>query len=173
MRPAPFSTLSAVIVIVVLLSVACGSGADDTASDQDRAATTSGTPTETTEATDLSTEPTDAEAADTAVAEAEVLFPDVVGVEAIHDGDGQWTFNVTLSSPYDSPERYADAWRVMGPGGTVYGERILLHDHAGEQPFTRSQSGIAIPDDVSTVTVEGRDQVSGWGGRTMDVTLER
>lgn len=104
---------------------------------------------------------------------AEELYPDVVGVEAVHDGDGSWTFNVTLSSPYDSPERYADAWRVVGPDGTVYGERLLLHDHAAEQPFTRSQSGVEIPDDVTTVTVEGRDQVSGWGGATMDVTLER
>ncbi len=101
------------------------------------------------------------------------LYPDVVGVEAVHDGDGSWTFDVTLSSPYDSPERYADAWRVVGPDGTVFGERILLHDHAAEQPFTRSQSGIEIPDEVTTVTVEGRDQVSGWGGATMDVTLER
>ncbi|MDH3293484.1 MAG: hypothetical protein OER95_04080 [Acidimicrobiia bacterium] len=101
------------------------------------------------------------------------LFPDVVGVEASQDGDGSWTFNVTLSSPYDSPQRYADAWRVMGPDGTVYGERILTHDHANEQPFTRSQSGIEIPDDIVEVTVQGRDQVSGWGGRTMTVTLAR
>lgn len=106
-------------------------------------------------------------------ADAEELYPDVVGVEAAHDGDGSWTFHVTLSSPYDSPERYADAWRVVGPDGEVYGERILLHDHATEQPFTRSQSGIEIPSDVTAVTVEGRDQVSGWGGATMDVTLER
>lgn len=104
---------------------------------------------------------------------SEKLFPDVVGVEAVHDGDGSWTFHVTLSSPYDSPERYADAWRVVGPDGAVFGERILLHDHAAEQPFTRSQSGIEIPADVTTVTVEGRDQVSGWGGATMEVALER
>ena len=104
---------------------------------------------------------------------SEELYPDVVGVEAVHDGDGSWTFRVTLSSPYDSPERYADAWRVVGPDGTVLGERILTHDHAAEQPFTRSQSGITIPADVTFVTVEGRDQVSGWGGATMDVTVQR
>lgn len=105
--------------------------------------------------------------------DTEELYPDVVGVDAVHDGAGLWTFHVTQSSPYDSPERYADAWRVVGPDGAVYGERILLHDHAAEQPFTRSQSGIEIPAAVTTVTVEGRDQVSGWGGATMDVTLER
>ncbi len=101
------------------------------------------------------------------------LFPDVVDVRAEQSGDGSWTFFVTLSSPYDTPERYADAWRVIGPDGEVYGIRELAHDHASEQPFTRSQSGIVIPADVTTVTVEGRDQVSGWGGATVEVTLER
>ena len=101
-----------------------------------------------------------------------VLHPDVVSVAATRDDDGTWTFDVTLSSPYDSAERYADAWRVVGPDGTVYGERILTHDHANEQPFTRSQSGIVIPDGVSEVTVEGRDQISGWGGDTMSYSLE-
>ena len=113
------------------------------------------------------------EAEPSADSTATELFPDVVGVQAGQADDGSWTFNVTLSSPYDSPERYADAWRVVGPDGTVYGERLLLHDHAGEQPFTRSQSGIVIPDDVSEVVVEGRDQVSGWGGQTMTYSLER
>jgi hypothetical protein len=99
------------------------------------------------------------------------LYPDVVGVSASRDADGSWTFAVTLSSPYDSPERYADAWRVVGPDGEVFGILELAHDHAAEQPFTRSQSGIVIPEGVTTVTVEGRDQASGWGGATMDHVL--
>ena len=163
-------TLSASLLVAVALMAACGD--DDVSPDE---TVTEDDATTTTAATTVSAEPADgAEAtADEAEQTADVLHPDVVGVEAVHDGDGSWTFNVTLSSPYDSPERYADAWRVVGPDGTVYGERVLLHDHAGEQPFTRSQSGIEIPSDVTTVTVEGRDQVSGWGGATMDVELER
>ncbi len=101
------------------------------------------------------------------------LFPDVIDAVATHDGDGSWTFAATLSSPYDSPQRYADAWRVVGADGEVYGTRELTHDHASEQPFTRSHSGIQIPEDVTTVTVEGRDQVSGWGGATIEVELVR
>ena len=104
---------------------------------------------------------------------AEELFPDVVGASASLAADGSWTFQATLSSPYDTPERYADAWRVVGPDDEVYGIRELAHDHANEQPFTRSQSGIVIPDGVDVVTVEGRDQVSGWGGATVEVELER
>lgn len=99
------------------------------------------------------------------------VFPDVVAAVATQSDDGSWRFDVTLSSPYDSPERYADAWRVVGPDGTTYGERILGHDHANEQPFTRSQSGIEIPAEVEAVTIQGRDQVNGWGGQTFDLTL--
>lgn len=101
----------------------------------------------------------------------EQLFPDVVGVAADETAEGVWTFRVTLSSPYDTPERYADAWRVVGPDGVVYGERILGHDHANEQPFTRSESGIEIPAEVAFVTVEARDQANGWGGTTLDYQL--
>ncbi|MFW2380292.1 MAG: hypothetical protein ACN4GZ_00940 [Acidimicrobiales bacterium] len=105
--------------------------------------------------------------------DAEQQFPDVVGADATQDESGSWTFAVTLSSPYDTPDRYADSWRVRGSDGTVYGERFLTHDHANEQPFTRSQSGIEIPDTVDEVIIEGRDQVNGWGGTTLTFTLDR
>lgn len=118
--------------------------------------------------TTTSAEEVTADASGTATGE---LFPDVIAASAQQDSDGTWTFEATLSSPYDSADRYADAWRVVGPDGTVYGIRELLHDHASEQPFTRSQSGIEIPDGVTVVTVEGRDQVSGWGGETVEVAL--
>ena len=35
--------------------------------------------------------------------------------------------------------------------------RELGHDHGSEQPFTRSQSGLAIPDGIDAVTVVGHD----------------
>ena len=102
----------------------------------------------------------------------EESYPDVIDATATDDG-GTWTISATLSSPYDSPERYADAWRVVGPDGTVFAERLLTHDHADEQPFTRSRWGIEIPDAVDVVTIEGRDQVSGWGGDTVELRLDR
>jgi hypothetical protein len=94
------------------------------------------------------------------------LFPDVVAVEVQLQADGTYSVTATLSSPYDTSARYADAWRVLAPEGTVLGIRELAHDHAGEQPFTRSLGGVAIPDGTSEVEVEGRDQISGWGGGT-------
>lgn len=104
-------------------------------------------------------------------AAAEQRYPDVVGAEAELADDGSWTISATLSSPYDTPERYADAWRVLGPDGAEYGIRVLTHDHANEQPFTRSQRGIEIPADVDVVTVEGRDLANGWGGGTFELRL--
>jgi N-acetylmuramoyl-L-alanine amidase len=98
------------------------------------------------------------------------LYPDVL--EATVAGDRtSLNFSVTMSSPYDSAERYADAWRVIGDDGEVYGVRELLHDHANEQPFTRALDDVEIPDTVQSVTIQGRDQVYGWGGDTVELNL--
>ena len=52
--------------------------------------------------------------------------------------------------------------------------RLLLHPHVGEQPFTRSQSGIVIPPGIIKVTVRAHDLVDGYGGRQIlvDLTVE-
>ncbi len=78
---------------------------------------------------------------------------------------------MTVSSPYDTAQRYADAFRVRAEDGTVYGVRELTHEHASEQPFTRSLSGVQVPAGVTNVVVEGRDQANGWGGGTQAVEL--
>jgi len=98
-------------------------------------------------------------------------YPDVVSVDVDVEGDGTYRFEATISSPYDSPERYADAWRILAPDGTQLSIRELLHDHANEQPFTRSLSGVELPAGIETVTVEGRDLEYGWGGATVDVDV--
>lgn len=95
---------------------------------------------------------------------------DIVAAEARPQG-GAWTFDVTVRHADEGWEHYADAWRVVGPDGTVYGTRELLHPHVDEQPFTRSLPGVTIPEDVTAVTVEARDSVHGWGGETREVTL--
>jgi hypothetical protein len=110
-----------------------------------------------------------AAATEDAVGEAaEQRYPDIVEVE-VERGDGSATLRVTVSSPYDSPERYADGWRVLDQDGKVLGEHTLLHDHAGEQPFTRTQSDLVVPEGTDRLTVEGRDSVHGYGGGTVSV----
>jgi len=98
-------------------------------------------------------------------------FPDVLSVKVRAQGENRFDFDVTISSPYDSADRYADAFRVVGAGGEAYGERILLHDHANEQPFTRDLYGVSIPAGVRAVLVQARDKQSGYGGKTMQVAL--
>lgn len=99
-------------------------------------------------------------------------YPDVLEAEIEASGD-TYSVDVTISSPYDSPERYADGWRVLAPDGTVLGEHELMHDHASEQPFTRTQSGLEIPDGVDEVTFEGKDLENGYGGETVTIPVER
>ena len=97
-------------------------------------------------------------------------FPEVLGVEAEPIDNNSWRFNVKLSSTYDSPQRYADAWRVLDDQDNELGIRTLGHDHANEQPFTRSGT-IQIPESTSTVFVEGRDQANGWSGQRFEFKL--
>ena len=97
-------------------------------------------------------------------------FPDVVGVDIRQQGDNL-SFSVTLSSVYDTPERYADAFRVLDEQGNQLGIRVLLHDHASEQPFTRSLLNVSVPETVKFVTLQGRDLINGWGGKTLTVAL--
>ncbi|MEK6662492.1 MAG: hypothetical protein AABY73_01375 [Pseudomonadota bacterium] len=104
-------------------------------------------------------------------AESAQQYPNVVAVKVTPSGSDTFNFDATISSPYDSAQRYADAFRVMGKDGHVYGERKLLHDHADEQPFTRDLYFVKIPHGVRMVVVQARDQKYGYGGKTVEVTL--
>ena len=103
---------------------------------------------------------------------------DVTFVTATLSDGGTWTFAVTVRHPDTGWEDYADGWDVVLPDGTVVKRnaddpftRLLLHPHENEQPFTRSQSGLVIPDDVTTVTVRAHDLVDGFGGAVVVVGL--
>jgi N-acetylmuramoyl-L-alanine amidase len=98
------------------------------------------------------------------------LYPDIIEASVSRVGSS-YSFDVTISSKYDSPDRYADAFRIIGDDGQVYGARELTHHHANEQPFTRSLSGIAIPESVGSVIIQARDLVYGWGGATFELDL--
>ena len=107
------------------------------------------------------------------MADANVEF-----VRATQAGNGTWTFHVTVLHPDTGWEDYADGWDVVLPDGTVVKAndsdpftRLLLHPHETEQPFTRSQSNLTLPDGVTTVTVRAHDLVDGWGGEEVTVDL--
>jgi hypothetical protein len=102
---------------------------------------------------------------------SEQRFPDVVAVKVRPSGPDTFDFDVTVSSPYDTPRRYADGFRVKTLGGEVLGERKLLHDHQDEQPFTRDLYSVKIPRAVKKVVIEARDRKHGYGGRVAEVAL--
>jgi hypothetical protein len=105
-----------------------------------------------------------ADAGKTSLAVPAQKYPDVVAAKARASGVDTFDFDVTVSSPYDTPKRYADAFRVVGRDGTVFGERTLWHDHADEQPFTRDLHRVVVPRAVRFVTIEARDKQYGYGG---------
>lgn len=96
---------------------------------------------------------------------------DVVAAKFAKAAGGTYRFDVTVRHADAGWDHYADKWQVVGPDGTVFGERVLAHPHDNEQPFTRSQSGIAIPDGVSSVSIRAHDKVHGWGGAELSVEL--
>lgn len=98
-------------------------------------------------------------------------YPDVISATVQARDTDSFDFDVTVSSPYDTPQRYADAFRVIGGDGVVHGERRLLHDHATEQPFTRDLYGVKVPRGVRKVVVQARDQKFGYGGKTVEIML--
>ena len=105
-------------------------------------------------------------------AKTDLDYAQVLHVVATESSDGTWRFDVTVEHNDEGWDHYADFWRVVHPETLdVYGERELLHPHDNEQPFTRSQSGIRIPDGRTTVLVRAKCNVHGYGGRTVLVDL--
>jgi hypothetical protein len=84
---------------------------------------------------------------------------------------GAYTFDVTIRHTDMGWDDYADAFRIKDPAGNVLGTRDLAHPHVNEQPFTRSLSGVQVPEGVSEVIVEARDTVLGWSAATKTVKL--
>lgn len=85
-----------------------------------------------------------------------------------------WRIDVTVSHPDTGWDHYADGWDVLGPDGTSLGTRILHHPHVDEQPFTRSLSGVVIPDGVTEITLRAHCSVDEWAGaQSVRVPLDR
>lgn len=97
--------------------------------------------------------------------------PVIEAVSATKSGT-TWRFDVTLSHPDTGWDDYADGWRVLAPDGTELGLRVLYHPHVEEQPFTRSLSGVSVPDGMDSVNIQARDSVGGWGETLFSVPLE-
>ena len=97
---------------------------------------------------------------------------DVMEAEIEPSGD-TFRISATILSADTGWEKYADAWEVRSPDGTVLGTRVLAHPHVDEQPFTRSLNDVTIPAAVMSVEIAARDLVTGFCGDTVTVAVPR
>jgi hypothetical protein len=97
---------------------------------------------------------------------------DVIAATATQDIRGTWTVSATILHADTGWEHYADRFDVLDDEGNLLGSRTLFHPHVDEQPFTRSLNALAIPDEVTTITVRAYDSVHELGGATVEITLE-
>lgn len=112
------------------------------------------------------------------LAAASFVVPAMAGDVEIVDATARqsgntWTFSVTLKHGDTGWDHYADLWQVFTPDGKLLGERVLLHPHVEEQPFTRSLSGVEIPGGVEEVVIRARDSVHGVAEQEYRLSLPR
>lgn len=96
---------------------------------------------------------------------------DIVDVKVVRSSVGTYDFHVAVRHGDTGWDHYANIWQVVGPNGTILGERVLLHPHVNEQPFTRSLTGVSIADGIESVSVRAGDNVHEFGGSEMTVKL--
>lgn len=97
--------------------------------------------------------------------------PAVIENVSVSQSGDTWRFDVTIRHPDTGWDHYADGWRVLDMDGNELGMRVLHHPHENEQPFTRSLSGVAIPDGTTQVQIQARDNVDGWNDGTTVIDL--
>lgn len=101
-------------------------------------------------------------------------FAQVEYVKATERSNGLWRFDVTVRHNDEGWDHYADAWQVVDPqSGKILTVRVLAHPHETEQPFTRSQSGVKVPDGLTRVLVQAKCNVHGFGGSVILVDLSK
>jgi hypothetical protein len=102
----------------------------------------------------------------------------VTNVYVREEPDGQWTFHVSIEHKDVNWYDYVDGWDVVLPDGSAikpdpFGKytRHIRHPHVHEQPFTRTQKEIQIPEGTDRVTIRAHDKKDGWGGEEIEVLL--
>jgi hypothetical protein len=169
--------LAAQILILLMLLSGCGAKSESTDTGTGSVGDEGGSPTEVPQVDATETPVARSPRTGDRKAKADVIY-----VVARQETADTWYFSVTVAHLDTGWEDYADGWDVVLPSGTVVKPdpgspftRLLLHPHETEQPFTRGQGGIVIPQGVKTVTVRAHDLVDGFGGGEIlvDLTVDR
>lgn len=82
-----------------------------------------------------------------------------------------WNVHVTLEHRDTGWDHFADGWEVLDKHGKKLAYRELMHPHVKEQPFTRSISGVVIPDGTREIFIKPHCSVHGWSKTLMRVEL--
>lgn len=90
------------------------------------------------------------------------ISADVLDVQASGEPNA-YQFSVTIFSPDQGCQQYADWWEVLNTDGELLYRRILLHSHTDEQPFTRQGGPVPIAADT-VVWVRAHMNTGGYGG---------
>jgi hypothetical protein len=90
---------------------------------------------------------------------------DVISVQVSGEA-GAYQFAAEIRSPDTGCDQYADWWEVIGEDGDLIYRRVLLHSHAGEQPFVRSGGPVDISAD-EVVWVRAHMNPGGYGGMAL------
>jgi len=97
----------------------------------------------------------------------------VVDARATSGDTGVYRFDVTLRHADSGWDHYADSWELVAPSGAILGKRVLYHPHVNEQPFTRSLSGVAIPEGIDQIGIRAHDKLHGDSAQLFRVDLPR
>ena len=81
------------------------------------------------------------------------------------------TFSVTLEHLDEGWDHYANQWDVITLDGMLLKSRVLFHPHVDEQPFTRSLSGVVIPEGVERVKIRAKDSKHGYSDAEVIVEI--
>ena len=95
----------------------------------------------------------------------------ILAADFHNSGGDNWSVKVTLKHSDAGWDHYADNWRIVDDEGNILGDRVLLHPHVDEQPFTRGLGGIKVPEGITSVYIEAHDKVHGWTASRLKVDL--
>jgi hypothetical protein len=76
---------------------------------------------------------------------------------------GAYRFAVSVQSPDQGCDQYADWWEVLTDEGELVYRRVLLHSHVQEQPFVRSGGPVNVDPDA-ILWVRAHMHPGGYGG---------
>jgi len=87
------------------------------------------------------------------------------------NGNGTFSFSVTLSHADKSWDHYANLWQVETMQGKVIARRVLHHPHINEQPFTRTLTNVEIPTGTKQVVIKAGCTIDGLNSKPVVVEL--